>query len=109
MTKQFCLHRGTRGRYLQRTFSAIVLISAAFGTSSAMAKKNKQMISFFDQKMTQVENSVMAPTNNPDSGSTVQLTDINLDFTGQASFGLSDVFKLSLSTEIDFVLVPDDR
>jgi hypothetical protein len=87
-------------------FSLVVLTELTF-SASALASGNPKLTNYFEKKISQMRTSAneMDATEHT---SGIQLTDINIDLTGQVSFGLSEVLKLTLSTELDFVLVPND-
>jgi hypothetical protein len=88
--------------------AAILLLAVAslqmIGLAAVQASERKQFQNYFDEKLSQVESALTAQTASPD----VRIVDINFDLVGQVSFGLSDVLKLSVSTEFDFVFVPVD-
>ena len=76
----------------------------------AQAAQHEELSRYFEKRVTQMEASLRTSgdSRTVDLSKSIQLTDINVDFIGGASFGLTDVLKLSVMTEIDFVLAPDE-
>jgi hypothetical protein len=85
-----------------------IVLECLLLANSAGATPNKPLAKYFYTRLSQVESVVQNEEVQTSGGSTsVLLQDINVDLFAQVSFGLSDVFKLTLATELDFVLVPD--
>ena len=86
----------------------ILALCPLFQGASAEAAAFPKLTQYFEDRVSLVRNSTHA---NPDPLGTAlaeaQVIDINIDFIAQASFGLSEVFKLSITPEIDFVLTPN--
>jgi hypothetical protein len=90
----------------------LALALCVFGLSSVpgSASEIPKLSHFFDQKVSQVQ-SAMRGSSDPTLGEALRnahVVDFNLDFTAQINFGLSEVLRLSVSPEIDFVFVPDE-
>jgi hypothetical protein len=86
---------------------SLVMLTEVISSASALASGNPKLTNYFEKKISQMQTSAKE-MDAAEHTSGIQLTDINIDLTGQVSFGLSEVLKLTLSTEIDFVLVPNE-
>jgi hypothetical protein len=87
---------------LNKQIGSLLLLLVS--SSQATATANKTLEQYFYTRLLQVDSAVQKQAQNL---SPVQLTDINIDFLSQITFGLTDVAKLTIATEVDFVLVPD--
>ena len=91
------------------TSFATLLLLQSFVSLSAEAAAHHQMAAYFNQKIAQVESVLLADAAPAESEKKSRLQDINVDFAPQMSFGLSEVAKLTVTPEIDFVFVPDEE
>lgn len=72
----------------------------------ARAQRVEKLSGYFDQKISQAEGAVsQLPA--PD-GKSMELQDFNLDLSPSISFGISEIFNLTVSPEIDFVFTLED-
>ena len=84
-------------------------LAAILSTPIANASEQARLSAYFRQKIEQVQTANLAlPTSGPENSGGILLQDFNVDFTAQASFGISDVLKLTLATELDFVFAPEE-
>ena len=74
-------------------------------SQSIFAETNSQMSAYFSDRIGQVE-KVAAEKIETDVDQGIELQDINIDITPGISFGVSATVQLTISPEIDFVLVP---
>ena len=80
-------------------------------STSANAKFLPDLHRYFDEKITQVDESVCTQSEDEPTGGEpphLILQAINIDIIPTVTFGLSGVLSLSISPEIDFVLTRDE-
>ncbi len=85
----------------------LTLASGLLFSPLARAEENPRLTAFFSKKIGQIRKSLAQfKTSNDDPS--MELHSINIDIAPSVSFGLSSVVSLTVSPEIDFVLVPED-
>jgi hypothetical protein len=82
-------------------------MSGMLGSQSACASENPQLTAYFSKKIGQIRSSLVQYKTSADDPS-MELHSIEIDIAPSVSFGLSGVLSLTVSPEIDFVLVPED-
>jgi hypothetical protein len=85
----------------------ILMTGGLFLPAQAFAESD--LSRYFDQKITAVENSLCSlpeAVGSTQSGfPSMAIQDLNLDFIPTVTIGISDVLSLSISPEIDFIMV----
>lgn len=87
---------------LGKQISVILLL--LIPSSRVLATSNKILENYFYTRLVQADSAAQKQSQ---TLSPIQLADINIDFLSQITFGITDVAKLTIATEVDFVLVPD--
>ena len=88
--------------------SGLIAIASGLFATAADAACIPKLADFFGQKINRVEAAMNAAESGPADSQAkkpIVLEDINLDLIPTASFGISEVLDLTLTPEIDFVVV----
>jgi hypothetical protein len=85
----------------------LIWLALAFLPLETQAAISPELSQYFSEKIDRVEQSACLLGTGPQSlMDNMVLQDINIDLTPSVSVGLNSVLNLTLSPEIDFVLVP---
>jgi len=84
-----------------------VVISGTMYSGAANAGENPHLTAYFSKKIGQIRSSLAQYKTAADDPS-MELHSIDIDIAPSVSFGLSSVLSLTVSPEINFVLVPED-
>lgn len=85
----------------------IPLLALLFASAPALAGgPNSALERYFADALERVDSAAERAPASP-AAPAFTLQDINVDVNGTVAFGISDVLQLSVSPEVDFVLVPD--
>ena len=92
-----------------KLFILLGLLSVISSIQKASADVLPDFSKYLDQKMTQIESSMEGLEASSSDNLQFVIQDMNLDFTPAVSFGFSNVLSLTITPEIDIVLVPNQE